>query len=470
MVGREAAASSSVSMQYSQLGESDSDTKSKPKRYALGMYVDMDTHMLGLYSIIRQAINTGMVEQGVEVVVAVSQHMVPNWPVPAKPETTNEKLLESIQNHHESVGSQVEEISAIRASISETSAKISKLNKELVTLKRTNGSDVEKAGLEKSIEALAKELQALTAAQKAALDKVQSAISNLEGAALDLGQEEQRKIDKPKQKKKETQMEKSLRAWLDEGLVHKVVPVDKDFIKDKVKGRNLWDGVFNKLIFHNFTEYDKIIRLDCDILIRQNLYHWFDYETPCAIQAHDEIEFNSGVMVITPNNTVFEAMMDKLPEVQRLDHNKIKPGDNDTWNSGVGEQGFMSSFFTTSTDYHERMKTMSTEDAVTISSLNKARMKYFWYHRDHIFLTIHLTTEKPWRNDCHPGNEISCDVLREWALSTEGLEDYNLTVSHKGFNSTQPYLRDCGNATSPVVPAYQRHPRPTWSWRQGDSR
>jgi hypothetical protein len=249
-----------------------------------------------------------------------------------------------------------------------------------------------------------------------------------------------------------------------EGLIHLLVAYDNRFIIEKVHKTGLWEGVFNKLIFYNFTEYDKIIRLDNDVFIRQNIRHWFDYETPCAIQAKDEMEWNSGVMVITPNATVFDDLMNKLPEVKKLgreDRPKLQPGDPDGWNSGIGEQGFLSSYFTTGTDHSQRMKTMSTGDAILISSLGHDEQKYFWYHRNHIFLTVHLSSEKPWDKHCRPDNNITCEVLREWALSVEGMENYVAREEHLPIIVDAPYLQNCPNVTSPVIPAYQRFPQPT---------
>ena len=313
--------------------------KRKP-RYAIGMYVDGYDHMVGIYSILCQAINTGMIDDGIEIVVA----------------TTESKMYEK-------------------------NNKLSSVSQRLM-------------------------------------------------------------------------------QWRDEGLIHKVIPVNNNIIIDKIHKTGLWEGVFNKLFFFNFTEYDKIIGLDCDILIRQNIGHWFDYETPIAIQAKNEIEWNSGAMVITPNSTLFNEMIDKLPQVQRLDHKKQKRNDTDGWNSGYGNQGFLSSFFTTSTDATQRMKTMPTEDAVLISSLQTQNMLYFWLHRNHIFSTIHLTTTKPWKARTKTRDPVACEVLREWALSVEGLENYELRKEYRNITSkTPPFLQDCPNATTPVIPAYQKFPR-----------
>ena len=115
------------------------------------------------------------------------------------------------------------------------------------------------------------------------------------------------------------------------------------------------------------------------------------------------------------------------------------------------------------------MKTMSTGDAVLISSLQTARMRYFWLHRNHVFSTVHLTTAKPWGSKCKPKSPLSrckpkspvaCDVLREWGLSVRGLGVYELPKEYRDLTSSTPaYLENCPTAATPVIPAYLRFPR-----------
>lgn len=221
-----------------------------------------------------------------------------------------------------------------------------------------------------------------------------------------------------------------------DGLIHKIYPVNRDFIIKKVTNPGLWKGVFNKLFLFNLTDYDKLITLDTDVLIRLNIRHWFDYDTPSATQCG--MEWNSGAMVISPNKTVFDALVDKLPHVQKVLNKTPNMTQNDTWNNGYGQQGFYSSYFTTSIDSAMRMKTMNTEDSVLISSLQKEEMHYFWYRRNHIFQTVHLTTTKPWKKETHPKGPISCQVLKEFESTTVGMERYNLTIDHL-------YLQNCAN-------------------------
>ena len=60
--------------------------------------------------------------------------------------------------------------------------------------------------------------------------------------------------------------------WLGEDGIREF---DRSHILRKVPKKNLRQGVFLKLEAFNMTEFDKIIVLDNDILVRSNLEHWF---------------------------------------------------------------------------------------------------------------------------------------------------------------------------------------------------
>ena len=244
-----------------------------------------------------------------------------------------------------------------------------------------------------------------------------------------------------------------LKTWLQEGLIQNLIFQDHDHIIRKVKENGLWSGVFNKLVFFNLTEYDKVIGFDADILIRKNIYHWFtDFATPCAIQSKDLIEWNSGAMIIEPSSEVFDALVNKLSDVRRHipsdASNMTKP---DTWNTGFGHQGFLSSYFTVSDDPKHRMKTMGRENAILSSALTGGeKMDYFWYRRNHIFQTIHLTVTKPWllpriESKHKWRSPIICEILKEFHTSINGMEKYNLTIKNQ-------YLIDCFNSTTTPIP------------------
>jgi hypothetical protein len=208
-----------------------------------------------------------------------------------------------------------------------------------------------------------------------------------------------------------------------------IYQVDKDLILGKLQG-GLWKGTFNKLWLFNLTEFTKLIVLDGDIMIRTNIMHWLDYPTPCAIQANDNIEWNSGAMVIAPDTVVFNEMLELLPNVTAFDGKSTSPGE-DNMNSAFHDQGFLSAFFTRqahgSANWARRMKTMPTEAAILSSSFVRPQFRYFVENRLHIFDTIHFTVDKPYRPATAPSHPVLCEMLRDWFVSIEGLERYNLT-------------------------------------------
>lgn len=240
-----------------------------------------------------------------------------------------------------------------------------------------------------------------------------------------------------------------IKTWLKEGLIQNIIFQDHNYFIQKINGTGLWPGVFNKLVFFNLTDYDKVIGFDTDILIRKNIYHWFtDFDTPCAIQPKGLLEWNSGAMIIEPSSEDFDALVNKLPDVRVNDRNKIPNlTEPDEWNNGYGHQGFLSSYFTISDDPKHRMKTMGKENSILSSELtNNNALDYFWFRRNHIFQTIHLTYHKPWDFKPTGGNRwrsrIACEVLEEFRGSIIGMEKYDLSI-------TAPYLMECINSTTP---------------------
>jgi alpha-N-acetylglucosamine transferase len=236
-----------------------------------------------------------------------------------------------------------------------------------------------------------------------------------------------------------------LKQWLKEGLIHKLKNFDsKSVILDKING-GLWPGVFNKLLFFNLIEYDKVITLDCDIFIGQNIYHSFiDYDTPAACQSSDKLEWNSGAMVITPSTELFNALINKLPEVQpwrrrnqpHIKFNLTNYNEPDPFlnrDSGNSDQNYLTSFFTTDTNPASKysMKTMPKQNAVLSSEL--LHYKYSWYRRNHIYDIVHLAVDKPWRIREKRSNgtlksPIICMVLYEFHTSKKDIHDKYPTI------------------------------------------
>lgn len=198
-----------------------------------------------------------------------------------------------------------------------------------------------------------------------------------------------------------------------------------DSISAKVGNKSgMWQGVFNKLAAFNLTEFEKVIVLDADILIRSDITHWFDYPTPCAIQGNDDLNWNSGAMVITPDSTKFQQMLGYLPDMKRFDAKKDY--DSDPMTNGYSDQEFVTAFFTaaqknvTGVKKHKRC-VMPTEAAVLSSWLRKPAISYFNNFHPWIYETIHFTVDKPWRRNNHPDHPFVCKMLFEWNETMKGL-------------------------------------------------
>lgn len=91
---------------------------------------------------------------------------------------------------------------------------------------------------------------------------------------------------------------------------------------------NEWN--YSKLRVWQLIEYDKIIFIDSDLLVLENIDKFFYYPELSAA-ANDKVLFNSGVMVIEPSLCMFEHLMMKSFKVS-------------SYNGG--DQGFVNEIFT----------------------------------------------------------------------------------------------------------------------------
>jgi hypothetical protein len=65
----------------------------------------------------------------------------------------------------------------------------------------------------------------------------------------------------------------ALTRWM-QGPDKHIYQVDKNFIMQKIpKSSGLWKGTFNKLWMFNMTDFDRLIVLDGDILMRASIKH-----------------------------------------------------------------------------------------------------------------------------------------------------------------------------------------------------
>ena len=197
--------------------------------------------------------------------------------------------------------------------------------------------------------------------------------------------------------------------------------------------------------------------LDQDVLIRTNIMHWLlddaRFPPPCATQAKDNIEWNSGAMVISPNERVFDFLVQQLGRVQKyesaqndyhysLDMAHIRQiiQQGDSYNSGHGHQGYLSSIFTAPDVPHSlRLHTMPVQSALLVSRLKTADYEYWSLFRSQWYETIHLSVAKPWDVTTATArhNPIVCRFLHEWNVTMAGIERYNISYF------SDQYLANC---------------------------
>lgn len=95
------------------------------------------------------------------------------------------------------------------------------------------------------------------------------------------------------------------------------------------KRADYFSGIFSKVYVWNMTEYERVVYLDSDVLVLENIDHMFDCGTFCATFRHSDL-FNAGIMVVEPSRAIFKDMVDKIPLLPSYD---------------FGDQGFLNAYF-----------------------------------------------------------------------------------------------------------------------------
>lgn len=87
--------------------------------------------------------------------------------------------------------------------------------------------------------------------------------------------------------------------------------------------------VYTKLIIYEMIEYDRIVFLDADTVVLDNVDELFYCEPFCAVMRHSEL-INTGVLVISPSKDLY---------------NDMKKQFGDLYSYTGGDQGFLNSYF-----------------------------------------------------------------------------------------------------------------------------
>ncbi len=81
-------------------------------------------------------------------------------------------------------------------------------------------------------------------------------------------------------------------------------------------GYKYWNYTFDSLYVFELIEFEKIVYLDCDVLILENLDHLFDKPHLSACIDPGSTDLSSGIMVIEPKQGALKELMDVIPEVK----------------------------------------------------------------------------------------------------------------------------------------------------------
>lgn len=113
-----------------------------------------------------------------------------------------------------------------------------------------------------------------------------------------------------------------------------IIEIQNPNIKDQ---NHIYHSVFDKLNIFNLTEFDKIVYIDADILVVDNIDELFDAPSMSAVNSGGELpnlshwtQLNSGMLVVKPNKEIYNDMVSKI---------NILPSKDD------GDQGFLQLYF-----------------------------------------------------------------------------------------------------------------------------
>lgn len=112
------------------------------------------------------------------------------------------------------------------------------------------------------------------------------------------------------------------------------VTVPEDIQKANLKQNNSnWNHTFDKLLVFELTQFEKIVFIDADMMVMQNLDHLFEKPHMSATNAgysypgnEKDVDLNSGLMVIEPQAGIINSLLSTIPSILKR---KTAFGDQD---------------------------------------------------------------------------------------------------------------------------------------------
>jgi alpha-N-acetylglucosamine transferase len=188
-------------------------------------------------------------------------------------------------------------------------------------------------------------------------------------------------------------------------------------------------NTFTKLRAWSATEFDKLVCLDADTIVLQNIDELF--ERPGIAAAPDFLlpdRFNSGVMVIEPSQATLDRMLDAL----------FSSGSYDG-----GDQGFLNTF------YPDWFAGPGAHRLPAGYNMHQFIYQFLRAHPsllpqiEHEAKVIHYTVQKPWLNKTTLAGasetwwdayyEVHPEEATEWKRRMHAAEDWSFDAALKAF-------------------------------------
>lgn len=147
-----------------------------------------------------------------------------------------------------------------------------------------------------------------------------------------------------------------------------------------------------KLNIWNLTQFKKVVYLDADVLLLENIDELFSIESTFA--AAPDIfppdKFNAGVMVIEPNATIFEEMVSLIGVLPSHDG---------------GDTGFLNSYFSSwYTGRAESRLSFGYNAQRTLYWFTYSKQPGYWKAISPLKIIHYSSSPKPWEMSPNAGN------------------------------------------------------------------
>lgn len=114
--------------------------------------------------------------------------------------------------------------------------------------------------------------------------------------------------------------------------------------KNQIAGFERWNNTFSKLRILSFDQFKKIILLDSDMMVQNNIDHLFDEHHMSAVAAGkltrpNWTDLNSGLMVIEPSKLEFQRALEMLQAISSDPSELVK------YPKGIGDQDIIQALY-----------------------------------------------------------------------------------------------------------------------------